>query len=149
ITIQAQVIEPPVIKCGPTGTTFHSAGVRVKLGLQILDLALQGSPLDLGQVGVALQLSELDVYLDVAPGSGVLQGINALTRAVTVQATPGVTDIYVGTLTDEEFFTTDPIDPANLTPGIVGSLTITLPQVLLFDPTVLYVEAIGLETYAE
>ena len=149
ITIQAQVIEPPVIVCGASGTSFYSAGVRVKLGLEILDLTLAGSPLNLGQVGVSVELSDLDVYLDVARGSGVLQTINALTRAVTVQATPGITDIYVGTIADNLFFTSNPIAPASLTPGVVGSLTITLPKVLLFDPVVLNVPAIGLETYAE
>lgn len=149
ITIQAQVVEPPVIACGASGTTFYSAGVRVKLGLEILDLTLAGSPLNLGQVGVSVQLSDLDVYLDVARGSGVLQTINALTRAVTVQATPGITDIYVGTIADNLFFTSNPIAPESLTPGVVGSLTITLPAVLVFDPVVLNVPAIGLETYAE
>lgn len=149
ITIQAKVIEPPVIVCGPNGTDFYSAGVRIKLGLEILDLAAQGSPLDLAEVGVELELSDLDVYLDVAPGSGVIQLINAVARSVAVQATPGITDIYIGTIADDLFFTNNPIDPASLTPGVVGSLKITLPAVLTFPATVLEVPDISLETYAE
>src|SRR5690606_16794065 len=104
ITIQAQVIEAPVIACGPSGTDFYSAGVRVKLGIEVLDLALQGAPLGFGAVGVGLQVSHLDVYLDIAPGSGIIQSINAINRSVVVQATPGVTDIYVGTIADDLFF---------------------------------------------
>lgn len=152
ITIQAQVLEPPTIVCGPTGTQFYSAGVRVKLNVELLNLALE-SPLaavaPLSNVDVALQLVDLDVYLDVARGSGVVQTINAISRAVTVQATPGITDIYIGTIADNVFFTNDPIDPASLTPGVVGSLTITLPAVLAQAPTVLTIPTISIETYAE
>lgn len=152
VTIQAQVLEPPVFVCGPTGTTFYSAGVRVKLGVELLNLDSQDSLfLGTGSVGIDLKLADIDVYLDVASGSGVLQTINAITRAVTVRATPGLTNIYVGTIADNLFFTSDPVNPANLTPGIVGSLTITVPGVplLFFPDTVLTIPAIGIETYAE
>jgi uncharacterized repeat protein (TIGR01451 family) len=150
ITIQAQVLEPPIIACGPTGTQFYSAGVRVKLSIELLNLALESSlAAPLSDVDVALQLAELDVYLDVARGSGVVQTINAISRAVTVQATPGITDIYIGTIADNIFFANNPIDPAGLTPGVVGSLTITLPAVLAQPPTVLSIPTISIETYAE
>lgn len=149
ITIQAQVIEPPVLACGPAGTDFYSAGVRVKLGIEGLDLALQGSPVGFAGVGASVQLHNLDVYLDVASGTGIIQSIDAIHHAVTVQATPGVTDIYVGTIADDLFFTHDPINLASLTPGIVGSLTITLPAVLALPATVLNVSDVAIKTYAQ
>jgi uncharacterized repeat protein (TIGR01451 family) len=149
ITIQSQVVEPPVLACGPTGTNFYSAAVRVKIELDGLNLALQESPAGFNTVDASVQLHTLDIYLDVARGSGIIQTIDAIHRAVTVQATPGVTDIYVGNLPDNVFFTHNPINPAALTPGVVGSLTITLPAVLTFPPTVLTVSDVAIKTYAE
>ncbi|MCC6455281.1 MAG: DUF11 domain-containing protein [Caldilineaceae bacterium] len=152
VMIQAQVIEAPTLVCGPTGSTFYSAGVRVKLGIELVNLNTAGNLpglLAAGGVDVGLQLSDLDVYLDVARGSGLIQTINAIVQAVTIQATPGVTDIYVGTIADALFFSSAPVTPANLTPGVVGSMTITLPSVLLFPGAVVEVDAVGIKTYAE
>ncbi len=149
VTLQAQVIEQPVFACGRTGTDFYAAAIRLKLGVELLNHDAQ-NPLTIGTgiVGVDLKLTHLDVYLDVASGSGLIQTIDAIQRAVTVQATPGLTDIYVGTLADADFFNSDPIDLADLTPGIVGSLTITVPGVLDFSPTAVTVPGVGIEAYA-
>jgi len=39
LQLYSQVIEQPVYVCGPTGSTFHSAAVRLKLKLDLVSLA--------------------------------------------------------------------------------------------------------------
>jgi uncharacterized repeat protein (TIGR01451 family) len=149
ITIQAQVIEPPVLACGAAGTDFYSAAIRVKLGVELLNQSLQGTPLNLSNVGVDVEVIDLEVYLDIARGAGVIQAVNAIAKSVTIQATPGVADVYVGHFDDNVFFSNTPLDPASLQPAVAASLTITLPGVpLLISSTVLTVP-VRIETYAE
>lgn len=146
VTLQAQVVEPPVIVVGPAGTQFHSAQIRVKLGLDLVDIspsaaALAGitgpvadllNSLGLGgafgtSVNATLTLGQFDLYAEIAGGSGTIQSINALTGAVTLQATPSIADLYLGTIADGVFFNRSrPLNPAtDLTPATVGSLSLS------------------------
>lgn len=124
LQLYAQVIEPAVYICGPAGSQFHSAAVRVKLNLDLVTLVPATNLLTtlLGRTEIAI--GQLDVYVELARGEGTLTAVNALTRAVTLQALPGVADIYIGRIADEVFFNrTRAINPAtDLTHGKVGTL---------------------------
>lgn len=125
VQLYAQVIEPAVYICGPTGSTFHSAAIRVKLKLDLVTLAPVTDLLTdlLGKTEIAI--GKLDVYVEIGRGQGTLGTVNALTRAVTLQVSPGVADIYIGAIADDVFFNrARAINPlTDLTHGKVGTLS--------------------------
>ncbi|MEW7847927.1 hypothetical protein AB2N08_04415 [Massilia aurea] len=104
VQLSTQVIEPAVYLCGPTGSTFHSAAVRVKLKLDLITLAPVTNLLTalLGETSIAI--GQLDVYVEIGRGEGTLTAVDAVSRAVTLQALPGVADIYIGKIDDSVFF---------------------------------------------
>jgi uncharacterized repeat protein (TIGR01451 family) len=122
--LYAQVIEPAVYICGPTGSKFHSAAVRVKLKLDLVTLRPVTDVLTalLGKTEIAI--GQLDVYVEIARGEGTLTAVDAVNRAVTLQASPGVADVYLGTIADSVFFNRSrTINPAtDLTHGKIGTL---------------------------
>jgi uncharacterized membrane protein len=97
VTLSAVVLDQPVFVCGPTGSKFYTASIRVRVHAA---LANQGVNLNLGLLAVKLGLSALDLVINVARSSGTLKSINAMTSAVTVEATPGVAELYLGTMSD-------------------------------------------------
>lgn len=125
ITIQVQAVEPPVYVCGPVGTTFHTSALRVKLGITLASLSLNAGPLfaSLGD-GTTLTLGQFYVYVEVAHATGVISAVNAITNAMSVQATPGIASVYLGTIPDTYFFDRNhALNPAtDLTPGTIASL---------------------------
>lgn len=127
VSLQAQVIEPPVITCGPAGSTFHSAAIRVKLSIDLVSVNLGVTALDALLGGsVSASIAHLDVYVEVAQTSGVITAVNALSGAVTVQATPGVASLYLGAIADSLFFNrSHAISATNdLTWGTIGQLKV-------------------------
>lgn len=100
-----QVVEPPVYVCGPEGTQFHTAAIRAKSNFEILN-GFNLTPVvtainSLGLLGVSnLSLTqgllEVDVYAEVARAQGTIDQIDALAQTVTVQAEPGIVDLYIG-----------------------------------------------------
>jgi len=129
LQLYAQVIEPPSYVCGPLGSTFYSAAVRIKLKLDLITLApvtdaLVGSGL---LQAASLGIGKLDVYADVARGQGSLAAVNAATRAVTLQVAPGVADLYIGKIADGVFFNrSKTIQDSDVDFGAIGSLQATL-----------------------
>ncbi len=127
VSLQAQVVEPPVINCGPVGSTFHSAAIRVKLSINLVSVGLNVAVLNelLGGT-VSASIAHLDVYVEVAQTSGVITTINSLAGAVTVQATPGVAALYLGEISDSLFFNRNHAISAtsDLTWGTIGQLTV-------------------------
>ncbi|MDY0746733.1 hypothetical protein SNE35_19635 [Paucibacter sp. R3-3] len=127
VTLQAQVIEPPVIVCGGVGSTFHSAALRVKLGVDLISLNLDVSVLTalLGG-GISANVGHLDVYVEVARTDGVISALNAVSGAVTVQATPGVAALYLGSIADSLYWNRSrAINPASdLGFGTIGALKV-------------------------
>jgi uncharacterized repeat protein (TIGR01451 family) len=100
-----QVVEPPVYVCGPQGTQFHTAAIRAKSNFEILNgfnLAPVISAINsLGLAGISnLSLTQglldIDVYAEVARAQGTITQIDALAQTVTVQAEPGIVDLYIG-----------------------------------------------------
>lgn len=125
LQLYAQVIEPPVYTCGPAGSTFHSAAVRIKLKMDLITLApvtdtLVGTGL---LQSASLAIGKLDVYVDVARGEGSLTAVSAATKAVTLQVAPGVSDIYIGKIDDNVFFNRSrSIQNSDVDFGTIGSL---------------------------
>lgn len=102
----AQVIEPPVYVCGPVSSTFHSAAIRIKLDLDLVTINLPVGLLT-ALLGVSLaevRIVDLDLYVEVARAQGTITAVNAIANTLTVTATPGVADVYIGTIDDAKFF---------------------------------------------
>lgn len=126
VRLSVQTTEPPVLRCGPAGTTFHSAAMRFKLDVDLVaptPVAVPAIP------GAEMTLSKLTLYGETARGSGVIAAVDAINRSVTVQATPGVADLYLGSIADSVFYDrSHRIDPAfDLDFAPVGDLRITDP----------------------
>jgi uncharacterized repeat protein (TIGR01451 family) len=66
------------------------------------------------------------VYVEIGRGEGRLTAVDAVNRAVSLQAIPGVADIYIGKIDDSVFFNRSRIlnAAADLDYGKVGSLTL-------------------------
>jgi len=125
LQLYAQVVEPPVYTCGPTGSTFHSAAVRIKLKLDLITLApVTDTLVGLGLLqSASIAIGKLDVYVDVARGEGSLTAVSAATKAVTLQVAPGVADIYIGKIDDGVFFNrTRTILDSDVDYGVIGSI---------------------------
>ena len=129
LQVWAQVVEPPVYICGPEGTSFHSAAIRIKentdlvQGFDLSQVLTDINALGLGLSNVTLTQSvlKLQLYADIARAEGTVTLIDAIGGAVTFNARPGLVGIYIGTIDDSVFFNrsqviTDAIvDPVQLT----------------------------------
>lgn len=128
VRLQAQVLEPPAYVCGPAGSSFHSAAMRIRLGIDLVAVNVDTGALTalVGVSSASLQLSRLDLYLEVARASGLLAVVDAVAGALTVQATPGVADVYLGQVADALFFNRSrAVQPAtDLQPGVIGALRV-------------------------
>ncbi|QJE01912.1 DUF11 domain-containing protein [Massilia forsythiae] len=128
VQLYAQAIEPPVYVCGPNGTSFHSAAIRVHLKLDLVTLSPATSALTVlpGVRSASIAISQLDLYLEVARAEGSLGAVDAVGKAVTVQAAPGVADGYLGSIDDSVFFNRSRVLNAatDLGYGKIGSLVL-------------------------
>lgn len=125
VALYAQVIEPPVYVCGPAGSTFHSAAIRVKLKLDLVTLSPATDLLSAIGLSTEIAIGKLDLYLEIARGEGSLTAVDAVSRAVTLQVTPGVVDAYIGSIADGVFFNRSrTISDADVGFGQVGVITL-------------------------
>lgn len=131
IRVAATAIEPPArpyFGFGPEGTQVHSAQVRLKLELEVLNLAPQ-----LG-VGVRLPL-----YVEAASGDAQIEEISCsgspnTDTQVSVAATGGVANIYIGApSTDVMNNFSAPVTASQIQP--VRILNIGLPGILTLADT--------------
>lgn len=131
IMVYVQAIEPPVYVCGPAGSQFHTATVRLKLNIDLLGLKLDTSVLNgvAGVSSVTAQLGQLQLYLELARAEGSIALINTLATALTVQAAPGLVDLYLGSMADGVFFNRSHVINANtdLSWATIAALNLTLP----------------------
>ncbi len=115
VRLWLQVVEPPVYTCGAVGAAFHSAAIRIKLDLDLvqglntgtLSAALSGLNLlgvSLSNTSISASVLHLQVYADVARAEGSISAINLVGNAVTLQARPGLVNLYVGQISDATFF---------------------------------------------
>lgn len=138
IEFYASATEPPRIVCGPAGTKFYSSANRYKFAVDLVDknltgalntqLAALGIALPVGATDVQVQLGRLEFYAATARAEGTIQSVNALAQAVTVQAKPGVADLYLGRIADNVFFDKPrTLQPAtDLQFGEIGTFTANL-----------------------
>ena len=82
--------------------------------------------LPLSIVEIEATVGQLDLYADIGRGVGVIELVDFVTQAVTIKATPGVVDLYIGQLADALFFDrTRVLVPAtDLGFGTIGSFSI-------------------------
>ena len=129
LQLYAQAIEPPVYVCGPAGSSFHSAAIRIKLKMDLVTLApVTDTLVGLGLLqSASIAIGKLDVYVDVARGEGSLSAVDAVAKSVTLQVAPGVADVYIGSIADSVFFNRSrSISAADVDFGTVGNLQATL-----------------------
>lgn len=138
IEFYASATEPPRIVCGPAGTKFYSSANRYKFAVDLVDknltgalntqLAASGVALPVGATDVQVQLGRLEFYAVTARAEGTIQSVNALAQTVTVQAKPGVADLYLGRIADSVFFDkARTLQPAtDLQFGEIGTLTASI-----------------------
>jgi uncharacterized repeat protein (TIGR01451 family) len=135
VQLAAQVVEPPVFVCGPVGSSFHTAAIRVKLNIDLVSLNLDTSLLTalLGISTATVQIGHLDLYVEVARANGIIAAVDAVLGAMSVQATPGVADLHLGLMSDNVFFNRSrAINPAtDLAPAVIGSVKINSATVAL------------------
>lgn len=136
IELWLQVVEPPVYACGPQGTRFHSAAVRAKLnvlllntdGLQGLVAVLDGlNILGLAQLtDVVLDATVLRVqlYADIARAEGTIGLVDAIQGTVSLQARPGLVNLYLGEIADAVFWNRGSV----VTPDVVEPIALTTLQ---------------------
>jgi len=127
VQLYAQVIEPPVYTCGPTGTQFHSAAIRIKLKLDLVSLSPVTDTLKQvqGVNSATIAIGKLDVYVEAARGEGSLGAVDAAAQAVTLNVAPGVGDVYIGSIADSVFFNrTRTLSAADVGYGQIGTLVL-------------------------
>ena len=143
-----QVVEPPVYTCGPEGTSFHSAAIRIKEntdlvgGFSLAPVITAINALGLGLTNVTLtqDVLTLQVYADVARAEGTITAIDLVNSAVTFEARPGLVGLYVGTIADNVFFNRSQV----ITDAVVTPTELTTMQ-LGFDANVLGVGLVHVE----
>ena len=126
-----QVVEPPVIVCGPEGTSFHTSAIRIKLNVDVVQGfdtqaiidALNAAGLGLTNISLTADVLRLQLYADVARAEGTITAIDYVAGAVTFQARPGLVNFYVGTVDDNLFFNrSHVVTNADVTPVVINNL---------------------------
>lgn len=172
VSLIARALEPPTFVCGPEGAVFNTAPLRLMLDVTVLDLALDTSGLEgdlLGLLGGLLNIvgnladvkldvnatvGQLNLTVEVARGEGVIQAINAVSNAVTIQATPGAASLYLGQIDpDLALDRTHALSPADLDFAEIGTLGLTIDFSglldLVFDDVEIANVAIGAKAFAQ
>jgi uncharacterized repeat protein (TIGR01451 family) len=131
VQVSLRITEPPVFRCGPNGVTVQSANVRLKLDLSLLSGFDINTSLVITPVDVSL--TQLSVYLELAPATATLTGVTPTgvgTGSVTASATHGIARLFLGQFVDATFFNPAFSLPANssiysdLAAAEIGSLSI-------------------------
>lgn len=159
VQVWLQVVEPPVYECGPTGTGFHTAAIRIKINTELLqglgtqalqdvldaisiDIPLIGT-LDLNGSSILASVLKLELYGDIARAEGTIGAIDLLSGAVTLQARPGLVNLYVGTIDDGIFFNRGrPVTAGDVSAVSLSSLNVTVR--LRFDSAIPLVPTIDI-----
>ena len=140
-----QVVEPPVYVCGSQGTQFHTAAVRTKLNVEVVDGFTTLAPVvaainalglaSVSNVSLAQGALVLDVYATVARAQGTIGQVDALAQAINVDVEPGIVDVYIGEIDDAVFFNrTETIEPADFGPLAISTLTLNLDVMVVDNP---------------
>ncbi|WP_272976782.1 hypothetical protein, partial [Deinococcus geothermalis] len=145
LQLYVQVVEPPVYVCGRAGASFHTAALRLKLNVSLLSglntsslvtavtNLLSGLTVGITNVQVE-QLSALQVslYVEVAKAEGTLAGVDLVSGAVTLQARPGLVNLYLGDIADNVFFNRSHVlTSTDVTPKTATTVRVRLRVVVL------------------
>lgn len=146
VRLWLQVVERPVYTCGPLGSAFHSSAIRVKLDLDLAQglnvAALTGLLNNLNVLGlvkvsnanISASVLHLQVYADIARAEGTISAVNLVGNAVTLQARPGLVNLYVGQISDATFFNRSLVlTESALTPATLTSLNVTVRVTTLLN----------------
>ncbi len=135
LNLRVQVVEPPVITCGPVGTMAHTSAIRLELDLDNLINLTDSGVVDLGLTGLAdvdITVANLTLYVEVARADAEITAIDPIANTVDVDATPSIADVFLGVIDETLFFnrsrTVGSINFATeVTPATIGSLEIDGP----------------------
>lgn len=134
VQIQAQVVEPPNIVCAESSVTLYSAGVRLKLDVDLIDEIILNTTVDLSIISsadVSATLTEIELYADIASGEATMTKVDGVNGQSSLTATPGIAKLFLGSISESDFFdrNKNPID--YLEKGTIGSVSLTLNGVPL------------------
>jgi hypothetical protein len=115
----------PRAACGAAGATLRAPGQRISMRLNLVDLDIA---LSLGLASTSVELAQLELVADVAPGVVVLDGVDAGLAGVVADVTPGFTAIFLGHVADEVLLDQrGTIDfDSEVAPSTLGDLTLRL-----------------------
>lgn len=138
ITLRTHVLEAPRYSCGTDGIQFSAAAMRLGLDIDGIDVSDSSSV----PVVAALEatIGQASLYVDVASGAGAVTFVDSLAASVQLQATPGVTRLYLGSFASSDFFTDTAVDVNALQPAIIGSVLVT-PELISLSPITLTITA--------
>lgn len=134
VKLYAQIDEPAIFTCGPSGTSFFGAAIRLKLDTTLVSVDLNallttlGLNLPAGVANLNAKLTNLSLFATIARAQGTLDTVDAIAQAVTIRAKPGLVDLYIGAMDDTVFFNRNHAINAttDLQFGVIGSLSVTL-----------------------
>ncbi|MCB0647888.1 MAG: hypothetical protein KDC49_14565 [Saprospiraceae bacterium] len=134
VQLWAQVVEPPHIGCFSSSGQFFSAGVRIKLSVDIVDNIFLNTnitlPLVLTSVDVSATLTNIDLYLDVASGLVTVDMVNSVNNTISLTAQPGLASIYVGDIDVNDFFNRSAFPLSSLDFGVIGSVALKVNAIV-------------------
>lgn len=125
VSIAVVALEPPALSCGAQGSMLSASGLRVRTRIDLVETA---QPINVaGLASASLGLAQLDLVTELSAGLGTLALIDALAGTLRVDATPGITSLYLGTISDARLLDGAPIDPdTDLGFANVAQLDVTL-----------------------
>lgn len=144
LTLRAQVVEPPHFGCSSSGAKFFSAGIRMKLDIDIIDEIILDLEVPIAPFTASVEASieNISLYVDVAKGEVTLNSINSNTQQFNIDVEPGLARVFVSHIDVDDFFdrTQDPID--FLEPSQLGNINVNVLG-LISDILALNVETNG------
>jgi len=93
----------PRVVLATTGSTFFTSAARIALDLEVgeIDLDIPG----LGAlVSATANLGRVNIYIDAGSGEGAVTLVDTMESMITVEATPGISSVYLGAIADDLFF---------------------------------------------
>lgn len=130
VSLQAQIIEPPVMVIGKDGAMFHSAHIRTLSSYRLNEVAVPFSSESLLGIQTAhVKLSNFNMYNEITRVEGTIDTIDSIGKLITVSAHPGLVDTYIGEIAPELFWNRErEIGDEDVDYGVIGGLTLTFDQ---------------------
>lgn len=148
VSATLSVTSPPQLLLAREGATFSTAGLRLLLDVDLvsLDEPLVGPALDtlelllsvpllalLGYLDADVVLSEVELYLDLAPGTGTVSEVDPLGGSITLDLVPGVTEARLGRLSPTDrmsYFDGAPLSDLTFDSAPLGAVNLTVLHIV-------------------